>query len=68
MKTGTKVEPTPRAVSPSAVSKVGNMRGNHAADGGHTVALQPLPMYRGRGLKAPMAGKKSHPKGSQGQY
>jgi len=64
----TKVEPKSQAVSPSAVSKIGIMQGNHAADGGHTVRVTSTPLYEGRGLKAPMVGTTQHHKGSQGTH
>jgi len=51
----TKVEPKSKAVNIE-----------HAADMGiHHVNHRSVPMYEGRGLKAPMAGSTTHPKGSQ---
>lgn len=64
-KGSTKVEPKSHAVSPAAVGNIGLMQGNHAADGGHTVRHTSTPLYQGRGLKAPMKGTTSYPKGSQ---
>lgn len=60
----TKTEPVSRAVSPAYPARLGTMQGNHATDKG-TVRVQHIPMYEGRGLKAPMAGVTVHPKGSQ---
>ena len=63
----TKVEPTSQAVPPAYPGRMGVMQGNHATDNG-TVRVQHIPMYEGRGLKAPMAGSTSHPTGSQGRH
>lgn len=59
----TKVEPKSRAVNPAYPASMGIMRGNHADTG--TVRVNKIPMYEGRGLKAPMVGVKTYPKGSQ---
>ena len=59
----TKVEPKSRAVPPAYPARLGTMRGNHSDTGKHRV--QKIPMYEGRGLKAPMKGVTVHPKGSQ---
>ena len=64
----TKIEPRSKAISPSAVSQIGIKQGNHASDSGHTARVKKIPMYEGRGLEAPMKGKTSHNKGSQGSY
>lgn len=55
---GTKVEPKPRAVSPEAVANVGIQQ----------VYYKKVPIYEGRGLKAPMAGETTHHCGSQGKH
>jgi len=62
----TKTEPVSRAVPPAAPAHMGIMRGNHADTG--TIRLQSIPMYEGRGLKAPMAGSTTHKAGSQGTH
>lgn len=54
----TKVEPTSRAVSPGAVSRMGI----------HPSPAKPEPLYEGRGLKAPMVSTATHKGGSQGKY
>ena len=59
MSSGGKTEPTPRAVSPGAVSRMGIHDVRTAA---------PPPLFEGRGLKAPMMGQTNHPKGSQGKF
>lgn len=59
----TKTEPVSRAVSPGAVSQMGNMIGNHSESGTHRVHHEKL--FEGRGLKAPMAGTTVHKSGSQ---
>lgn len=61
---GTKVEPKPRAVNPAAVEQLGTMLGNHV-EGRGTLPGASVPLYEGRGLKAPMAGQTNHPSGSQ---
>ena len=60
----TKTEPVSRAVPPAAAGRIGLQQGNHATDKG-MVNLQKIPMYEGRGLKAPMAKTTTSPKGSQ---
>ncbi len=55
---GTKVEPKPRAVCPESVANIGLQK----------VYYKPIPIYEGRGLKAPMAGEEVHHCGSQGRY
>lgn len=62
----TKVEPHSRAVSPSHVSEMGSMQGNHTMEEG-TIRVRSAPMYEGRGLEAPMAGTTIHKSGSQGK-
>ena len=62
----TKVEPTSHAVPPAFPAQMGRKQGNHSDTGTHRV--QKIPMYEGRGLKAPMKGIASHPKGSQGSH
>jgi hypothetical protein len=57
----TKIEPISRAVSPAAVADMGNQQ--HYAKGNG-----PIPLYEGRGLKAPMVGSTSHKAGSQGKH
>ena len=54
----TKVEPKPRAVNPEAVAHIGLQK----------VHYTKIPMYEGRGLKAPMAGTTQHHCGSQGKH
>ena len=54
-----KVEPKPRAVSPEAVALLGLQK----------VYYKKVPMYEGRGLKAPMSGRDTpRASGSQGKY
>ena len=55
----TKPETKPTAVSPAAVSRIGIAQ---------SPTTQPVQMYQGRGLKAPMVGSTSHPSGSQGKH
>ena len=55
----TKQEPVSKAVSPGAVSQMGN----HV---GPAQAVKAL--YEGRGLKAPMVSETCHPAGSQGKH
>lgn len=62
----TKSEPVSRAVSPGAVSRMGNMIGNHSEEG--TVNVPKEKLFEGRGLKAPMAKSTTHKGGSQGSY
>jgi hypothetical protein len=63
----TKVEPTPHAVNPAYPGQLGISLGNHA-DHGDTSKTAAVPMYEGRGLKAPMVGSTSHHCGSQGKH
>ncbi|MDE2106420.1 MAG: hypothetical protein KGL39_54900, partial [Patescibacteria group bacterium] len=51
-----KVEPVARAVSPGAVSQIGNKIGNHASDGGGTIRVRHETMYEGKGYKSPGIG------------
>lgn len=53
----TKVEPQSRAVNVDAVAEIGLQQ--HGTS---------VPLYAGRGLKAPMVGETSHPTGSQGKH
>jgi hypothetical protein len=55
----TKVEPTPHAVSPGHVARMGQAQYPGAKTG---------PLYEGRGLKAPMVGQTNHKSGSQGRH
>lgn len=55
----TKTEPMSKAISPGAVSRIGNAV---------SVDTRPEPIVMGQGLKAPMAGQSSHKSGSQGKY
>lgn len=64
----TKTEPRSHAVPPAYAAGIGIKQGNHAADGGHTVRHTSVPMYEGRGLKAPSVGTTSYTKGSQGKH
>lgn len=59
----TKIEPRSHAVPPAYPARLGTMQGNHSDSGTHRV--QKIPMYAGRGLKAPMVGTTIHKKGSQ---
>jgi len=54
-----KTEPVSHAVSPNFVSDIGTIQ---VRNGGS------LPMYEGRGIKAPMVSQKTSNKGSQGKY
>ena len=54
----TKVEPVSKAVNPAAVADIGVSQ--HYAKGNG-----PIPLYEGRGLKAPMVGTTTHKAGSQ---
>ena len=53
-----KTEPASKAVSPAAAGAIGV----------HTIRHTSLPMYEGRGLKAPMQGQTNHHCGSQGKH
>ena len=55
----TKVEPTSKAISPGAVSRIGTMVG---------VGTTKEPMHEGRGFTAPGIDNCSHKSGSQGKY
>jgi len=52
-----KTEPVSRGVSPKAVSDIGI----------HQIRTVSIPMYEGRGLKAPMVSQATHKAGSQGK-
>jgi len=52
----TKTEPVSKGVNPGAVSRLGNMVGP---------GTKSVPLYEGRGLKAPMKSVTTYPKGSQ---
>lgn len=54
----TKIEPRSQAVNPAAVADIGI----------HNVRTKSIPMYEGRGLKAPMVGTTTHHCGSQGRH
>lgn len=54
----TKVEPVSKAVSEEYVSQLGLQYVNYNG----------VPMYEGRGLKAPMVSQTTSNKGSQGKY
>lgn len=47
---------------------MGNMRGAHVTEKGKDIKLQSLPLYKGRGLEAPMVGTTVHKCGSQGRH
>ena len=64
---GTKVEPKAHAKNPAAVAQMGTMLGNHAMDAGRVLPGASVPLYRGRGLEAPMVGSTIHHRGSQGR-
>lgn len=53
-----KREPIPHAVSPAAVSEIGV----------HQVRHTSVPLYEGKGYKAPMTGTQVHNTGSQGKH
>jgi hypothetical protein len=55
---GRKVEPKAHGVSPKCVSELG----------AHQVRTKSVTMYTDRGIEAPMVGKQSHPRGSQGRH
>lgn len=55
---GTKVEPTSRAVNPEYASEIGKQ----------SVHVREVPMYEGRGLQAPMVSSTYHKCGSQGKH
>ena len=63
----TKVEPKSQGISPGAVSRLGTMVGDHSMDGDCHSANH-IPIYQGRGLKAPMVGQTNHHCGSQGKH
>lgn len=63
----TKVEPQSKAVNPEAAAQIGIKQGNHATDCG-TVNVKHVPLYEGRGLKAPMVSVTTHKAGSQGKH
>jgi hypothetical protein len=56
----TKVEPRPHSVNPAAVDQFGRVLGNHAMNGGRILPGASVPLYRGRGLKAPMVQRHEH--------
>jgi hypothetical protein len=60
---GRKVEPSARAVSPSAVSQMGSAMGNMI--GGKRVTSSML--YAGKGYEAPKGGREVFKCGSQGK-
>ena len=53
----TKVEPKSYAVDPAYTDQLGQ-----------SVQFTKVPMYEGRGLKAPMVGQTNHKSGSQGRH
>lgn len=61
----TKVEPRSQGINPAYVSRLGNHVGNHTEEG--STGANTVPMYEGRGLKAPMAKETCHHHGSQGK-
>ena len=63
-----KVEPTPKAISETAVSQIGSALGNHVTDGPTKLAYHGRTLYEGRGYKAPMNKSQSRNRGSQGSY
>lgn len=56
--TAHKTEPKSHAISVPAVAEIGT----------HTVRHTKVPIYEGRGLKAPMVGQTNHHRGSQGKH
>lgn len=57
----TKQEPISRAVNPEAVAEMG-------AKETRIGRASSVPLYEGRGLKAPMSGTQTHQRGSQGKH
>lgn len=55
---GYKTEPVSKAVNPAYAADIGIQE----------MRTRPLPMYEGRGLKAPMQSTTTHKSGSQGEY
>ncbi len=63
-----KTEPKAHSVNPAAVAHLGTMLGNHAEGTKGILPGAGVPLYRGRGLEAPMVGECSSNCGSQGKY
>lgn len=55
---GAKTEPVEQKINPGAVSRMGNAQSPFTTS---------KVLYEGRGLNAPMVGKTTHPRGSQGK-
>lgn len=55
---GTKTEPVAKAVSPAYAAGIGVQE----------IRTKHIPIYEGRGLKAPMVGQTNHKCGSQGKH
>ena len=63
----TKIEPRSHAVNVVAVSQLGAVQGNHVTDKG-ALPIKAEPLYKGRGIEAPMNHIATHKGGSQGRY
>jgi hypothetical protein len=62
-----KTQPKAHSINPAATDQLGNMLGNHATSNGQRLPGASVPLYRGRGLEAPMVGTTCHRSGSQGR-
>ena len=63
-----KREPIPYAVNPAAVAQLGIAMGNHVTGNGQILPGASVPLYRGRGLEAPMVSSETSNCGSQGRH
>lgn len=63
-----KTEPRSHSVNPAHVAQMGIMLGNHAEGTKGILPGAGVPLYRGRGLEAPMVSKETSNCGSQGKY
>jgi hypothetical protein len=57
-----------KAVNPAHVAQMGTALGNHATGNGQILPGASVPLYRGRGLEAPMVSCESSNCGSQGKH
>lgn len=64
----TKIEPRSHSVNPAGVEQLGTMLGNHAEGTKGILSGASVPLYRGRGLEAPMVSEETSNCGSQGKY
>ena len=55
-------------VNPAAVAQIGIALGNHATGNGQILPGASVPLYRGRGLEAPMHSCETSNCGSQGRH